>query len=43
MLVLLSCLGVAMDYDPIVLAAVHSSAKELLTESMFREQSKAGL
>ena len=32
-----------MDYDPIVLAAVHSSAKELRTESMFREQSEAGL
>lgn len=32
-----------MDDDPIVLAAVHSSAKELLTASMFREQSEAGL
>lgn len=32
-----------MDYDPTVLAAVHSSTKELMTEHMFREQSEAGL
>lgn len=32
-----------MDYDPIVLAASRSSAKELITESMVREHSEGGL
>lgn len=32
-----------MDYDPIVLAAIYSSAKEFITESVFREQSEVGL
>lgn len=32
-----------MDYDPIVLAASRSSARELITESTVREQPEAGL
>lgn len=32
-----------MDYDPIVLAASRSSAKECITESVVREHSEAGL
>lgn len=31
-----------MDYDPIVLVAVHSSAKELIIESVFKEQAHSG-
>lgn len=31
-----------MDYDPIVLAAAHSSAKVCITESMFRGQPEMG-
>ena len=31
-----------MDYDPVVLVAVHSSAKELIIVSVFKEQAQPG-